>query len=213
MSLLVFPDLPGIDIAQSKRPEIKSQVFVNPLSGRESRFRFQVHPKYIFKLSVNALIEDADYDDLQALMGFMIKIGGQSTAFLYRDPTDNRVDYRLFGQGDGVTTAFQLVRVFGGVMEALHNINPIPNDVDPGISSPYIYVNDVLQVLGVDYGLSDTGLVTFTAPPAVGALIKSTVDFYYRVRLLADGYDFVRIAYDAYECQDIEFVGSVRNIV
>lgn len=213
MTLLVFPDLPGIDIAQSKRPEIKSQVFVNPLSGRESRLRFQVYPKYTFKISLNALIADIDYDDLQALMGFMLNIGGQSAAFLYRDPTDNRVDRRLIGHGDGATAAFQLVRVLGGFTEPLHNIHAIPNDTDPGISSPYLYVDDVLQVPAVDYVLSDTGLVTFTAPPASNALVKATVDFYYRVRLNADGYDFVRIAYDAYECQDIEFIGSVRNVV
>lgn len=213
MSLLVFPTLPGIDIAQSKRPEIKSHVFINPLSGRESRLRFQVYPKYVFKLSVNALIADMDDDDLSALMGFMLNIGGQSAAFLYRDPTDNRIDQQLIGRGNGVKTAFQLVRDLGGFSEPLHNINPVPDAINPTISSPYVYVDNVLQVLGVDYALSDTGLVTFTTPPANDAPVRATIDFHYRVRLNADGYDFVRVASDIYECMDIEFIGSVRNVV
>lgn len=203
MTLLVFPDLPGIDIAQSKRPEIKSQVFVNPLSGRESRLRFQVYPKYTFKLSVNALIDDLDYDDLQALMGFMIKIGGQAAAFLYRDPTDCHVDRQHLGTGDGSRTDYPLQRNFGGFTEPVNS---------PDLRGVDIYVDDVLDD-SANHAVLDGGIIRFDTPPADGAAVSWTGDYYYRVRLLADGYDFVRVASDLYECMDIEFIGSVRNMV
>jgi len=203
MTLWVFPDLPGLDIAQSKRPEIKSQVFVNPLSGRESRLRFQVYPKYTFKISLNALIEDREDTDLQALMGFMLHIGGQASAFLYRDPTDHHVDRQSLGTGDGIKTAFQLQRGFGGFIEPVHY--PDSRWLD-------VYVDEVLQD-PAGHAIVDGGIVVFNTAPGSGAVVTWTGDYFYRVRLLADGYDVVRIAGGLYECQDIEFIGSVRAVV
>jgi len=203
MSLLVFPELPGIDIAQSKRPEVKSQVFINPLSGRESRLRFQVYPKYTFKLSVNALIEDAEDNDLSALLGFMVKVAGQSLAFLYRDPTDYHVDGQMLGTGDGSQTDYPLRRNFGGFIEPVNN--PNLNWVD-------LFIDGILDD-PVNHAVLDGGIIHFDVPPANGAVITWTGDYYYRVRLLADGYDFVRVASNFYECMDIEFIGSVRDMV
>ncbi|MDD2725406.1 MAG: DUF2460 domain-containing protein [Methylovulum sp.] len=202
MTLLAFPDLPGIDVAVSKRPEIKTEVFTNPLSGRESRLRFQLYPKYIFKLSVNALFESSDAE-FQVLMGFMVQIGGQASAFLYKDPFDSQIVDEVLGAGDGTRTDYPLQRTFGGFTEAVHN----PDMADIAVSIDWV-VQDAAA-----YTVTASGVVQFNIPPGNGAVVSWTGGYFYRVRLMADGYDFVRVATNVYECTDIEFVGSVRNLV
>lgn len=203
MTLLVFPNLTCIDIAQSKRPEIKSNVFVNPLSGRESRLRFQVYPKYTFKISVNDLIEYADETEMQYLLAFMVQAGGQVGAFLYKDPTDYLTIGHALGDGDGVETSFQLLRSYGGYTESVNN---------PDAATLAIY-NDDVPVDQAGYTLTANGGIIFNTAPTDGASLTWMGEFYYRVRFMADGYDITRFAAHQYECLDIEFIGSVRNIV
>ncbi len=205
MTLAVFPNLACIDLAQTKRPEVKSNVFINPLSGRESRLRFQVYPKYIFKISVNDLFEYGDETEMQDLLAFMVERGGQAEAFLYKDPTDYITAKRSLGVGvgNGTQVDFQMRRSYGGYTEDVNN---------PDTDSLFIYLDDEL-VAAEDYAVSGTGLITFDTAPADGDTVKWEGEYYYRVRFMADGYDFTRFAAHQYECLDIEFIGSVRSIV
>lgn len=210
MTLAVFPQLEGLEWNTVKRPDFKTGVFES-LSGRESRIKHRQYPKYTFRVSVEFLIENREEAQLKELMGFMLQRGGMYEAFLYKDPNDNHVDNQLIGAGNGATTSFQLVRDYGGFTEPVENINAVAS-ADDG-HTPYIYVNGDRKTLTTDYTVSESGLITFVSAPANGAQVTATIDYYYRVRFLADGYDFTQFMADLHECLDIEFIGSVRSIV
>lgn len=202
MSDAVFPTLDGIEMNTIKRPEFRTQVF-EALSGNESRYKMRKYPKYTFKISFEFLIEDKDEAQLKALMGFMLQRAGMYDSFLYEDPDDHSVTRQSLGVGNGVATDFQIVRNYGGYLEPLH----IVKSVDA------LEVDGVLMVNPADWTRTVAGLITFTNPPANGAAITWTGFYYYRVRFLADGYDFAKFLKDLHECKDIEFIGSVRNAV
>ena len=208
MDLPVFPNLDGLELNTIKRADFKTAVF-EALSGHESRFMLRQYPKYTFKVSFEFLIEDRDEAQLTELLGFMLKQGGMYSAFLYSDPSDNAVIDQQIGVGDGVKTAFQLVRNYGGFVEPTENINLTPTAENAPAFA--IAKNELTQISG--YNLSASGLVTFADAPASGTLISWTGNYYYRVRFVADGYDFSQLMSDWHECKDIEFVGSTRNIV
>jgi uncharacterized protein (TIGR02217 family) len=200
MTLAVFPTLDGIEPNTTKRAEFKTHVF-EALSGRETRIRFRQYPKYVFKMSFEYLLATQDEAQLQSLFGFMLQRGGMYEAFYYSDPNDNSVVEKSLGAGDGVKTDFQLKRTYGGYTENVEFLN----------GAPLITLDEVEQTAG--YTLSDTGLVSFAAAPASGAAVSWSGGYYYKVRFLADGYDFERFMADLHECKDIEFTGSVRNLV
>lgn len=207
MTLLIFPSFPGIKQAQSKRPEIKSQFFENPLSGRESRLRFQLYPKYYFTLDIDYLMQTASQQESKQLLGFMAQVGGKTEAFLYLDPNDNAVDYQVIGVGTGSAVAYQLTRSLGDYAEAIQN---------PVASTVTVYVDTgegFALVDAADYTLSDTGLITFDTAPADEAVIAWTGQYYHRVRLAEDGFSVDTVYANIAQCSEISFVGSVRSIV
>lgn len=205
MALSVFPTLDGLEWNTTKRPEFKTGLFES-LSGHESRVKFRQYPKYTFKLSFEFLIEDRDEAQLSELMGFMLQQGGMYQAFLYSDPNDNAVTDQLIGTGNGTLTTFQLLRSYGGFTEPVNNVNDT-------VAAPGIYIDGALKTLGAHYSLSSTGLVTFGTAPGTGAVITWTGSYYYRVRFTEEGYEFTQLMRDLHECQDVEFIGSVRNVV
>lgn len=222
MTLAVFPTLDGLELGSNKRADFKTTVF-EALSGQESRVKLRRYPKYTFKLSMEFLVENRDEAQLTELMAFMLNRGGMHEAFLYTDPTDFAAFNEPFGIGDGVTTDFPLVRNYGGFTEPVHTVSgqpyvfplrydpeALPSDF-PGIAC--VYVDGLLQVGGVDFTVLAPAVISFTAAPAVGAVLTWFGNYYYRVRFLADGYDFTQLMTDLHECKDIEFVGSVRNVV
>lgn len=196
------------------RPDFKTQIFES-LSGKESRIKFRQFPKYTFKLSFEYLAEDLESQDLQTLMGFMLQTQGMYGAFLYSHPADNRATKKHIGTGDGVKTVFQLTRQYGGIgsqigiVEQTNSI--VLNFLDDG-TDPILYFDDVVRN-PLSYDITDTGLVTFYSPPASGVVVTSSHSYYYKVRFSADGYDFTQLMSDIYECRDIEFVGSVRDLI
>ncbi len=221
MTLSVFPNLDGLELNITKRPEFKTAVF-EALSGHESRFKLRRYPKYTFKLNVEFLIEDRDEAQLTELMAFMLNRGGMYEAFLFTDPNDSVVFNEPFGIGDGITQDFQLVRSYGGFTEPVHNLNGA--DL---YQTPERYQSEVLPMGLGDYGAicindvviydgwtaSATNLISFATAPAPGAVLTWYGSYYYRVRFLADGYDFAQFLTDLHECKDIEFIGSIRNVV
>lgn len=205
MALSVFPTLDGIEWNTTKRPEFKTGLFES-LSGHESRVKFRQYPKYTFKLSFEFLIENRDEAQLSELMGFMLQQCGMYQAFLYTDPNDNAVTDQVIGTGNNTLTSFQLLRSYSGFTEPVNNVNDT-------VAAPSIYSGGDLKNLGTHYTLSSTGLVTFVTAPPSGAVITWTGSYYYRVRFTAEGYDFTHLMKDLHNCADVEFIGSVRNVV
>lgn len=70
--------------------------------------------------------------------------------------------------GDGVSTQWQLARLIDQGVDILQNV-----------TLTQVRVNGVTKVLGTDYSVSSTGVVTFSTPPAAGASINWAGNFQY----------------------------------
>jgi uncharacterized protein (TIGR02217 family) len=202
MSNAVFPLLPGLswDIAVS--PQFTTKVH-RAISGYETRAARMLYPLWKFALKYEVLRDNVAFNELKTLVGFFNARQGQFDSFLYANPSDSAVTAAQFGVGTGAQTAYQLTRSYGGYVEPVHNLN----------GAPSIYVAGVLKTLTTDYTISATGLVTFVASPANGALITWTGSFYYRCRFLADTVDFNQFMKNLYNVNKLEFIGSPMNKV
>jgi uncharacterized protein (TIGR02217 family) len=192
MSNAVFPTLQGLKWGITKTPmwSTKTQKSAN---GRELRAAYFSYPLWKFSLSYEVLRANA-MAELQTLVGFFNARQGSFDSFLYQDPDDKWVTAQAFGVGDGVTTKFQLVRDYGGFVEPVVATS----------GTPSIYVAGTLKTLTTHYTLVD-GLVTFTTPPASGAILTWTGGFYYRVRFLQDSAEFEQFMYQLWTSKKIEF--------
>lgn len=88
--------------------------------------------------------------------------------------------------GDGVTTAFTMIRTFvtGGAQDMIQNF----------VVAPSIYDNGSL-VNPVNYTLDQYGTLTFTVAPVAAHTISWTGVFYYRCRFKSDSWDSMQEDY------------------
>lgn len=121
MSNAVFPDLPGLDIKTRKTPIWSTQI-QTAVSGKELRASLFSYPLYKFGVSFEVLRSGA-LGELETVVGFFNSRKGRFDSFLFTDPEDNSVTGQAFGDCDGVTTAFALVRAYGGHVEPVMNLN------------------------------------------------------------------------------------------
>ena len=134
-------------------------------------------------------------DDLNTLIAFFEARRGRLHGFRFRDPIDNRscapsaapsmLD-QLIGTGDGVATAFQLVKTYASGAESWARTIAKPVE-----GTVVVAVDGVEAAVSVDH---TTGLVSFAAPPAGGAAITAGFAFDCPVRFDTDQLD---IALDA----------------
>tara|TARA_R110002110_G_scaffold130347_2_gene310738 strand:+ start:400 stop:1023 length:624 start_codon:yes stop_codon:yes gene_type:complete len=134
-------------------------------------------------------------DDLNTLIAFFEARRGRLHGFRFRDPIDNRscapsavpsmLD-QLIGTGDGVTTAFQLVKTYASGAESWARTIAKPVE-----GTVVVAVDGVEAAVSIDH---TTGQVSFAAPPADGAAITAGFAFDCPVRLDTDQLD---IALDA----------------
>lgn len=162
MTVPTFPTLPGITWP-AKRAPVWSTGQTDAVSGKTSREQRWTYPRWKYTLAYEFLRSDDVNAELQALVGFYNSVGGSARLFQFADPDDGTVSAQAFGTGDGNSTAFQLLRTFGGFAEP----------VFAPTGSPTVYVDDVET--GVTIGA--TGLVTFAEAPANGAALTWSGDF------------------------------------
>lgn len=126
--------------------------------------------------------------DLAAVVALFEEARGRRHSFRFRDWTDyssatpgaspSATDQAI-GLGDGVATAFQLVKMYG-------SINPYARAITkPVAGSVLVALAGVPAASGwsVDHA---TGLVTFTTPPAVGVEVRAGFLFDVAVRFESD---------------------------
>ena len=131
--------------------------------------------------------------DLAGVVAFFEQCRGRLTGFRYRDPLDDRscafgltptpID-QLIGVGDGTTTVFQLVKVYGGTTDAW--TRTITKPVTGTVRIAVAYVE---KTLTTDFTVdSTTGVVTFatTAIPPAGSSITAGYQFHVPVRFDTD---------------------------
>jgi uncharacterized protein (TIGR02217 family) len=162
----IFPTFPGLTFP-IKRTPLWSTIRQESIGGQTPRFSLWSYPRYRYELSISVLRRFGAFAELDAILGFYNAVAGAAGVFQYADNTDNAVTAQAFGTGDGTTTAFQLVRSFGGFMEPVY----------APTGTPAIYKAGVLQTPVTHYTVGSTGLVTFTAAPAMGTALTWTGGF------------------------------------
>lgn len=225
MSNVLFPKIRGLGWDVTKNPTLSTDI-QSSLAGREVRIQNFQNPIWEFTLTYEYLLNDPRFRDdtgstpLEQLIGFFLQRGGQFDDFLLNesDLTQRQEDSVFSGQpigtGDGVAVNFQLVRNFGGFLEACQN---------PANQSATVYVAGVKKVPVTDYTLS-LGLVTFTVAPALNAAITADFTFLHRVRFdlgtarsnssassgTREGIELSNFYYQLYECKEVQLI-SVRK--
>ncbi|BBF93534.1 DUF2460 domain-containing protein [Blastochloris tepida] len=199
---ILFP----LDVALGARggPERKTEI-VSLGSGREERNARWAHSRRRW----NAGYGVKSLTALAGVVAFFEERRGRLYGFRWRDrldhasgPPDGAVaatDQPL-GVGDGIRTAFQLVKTYGGAHAPY--VRPI---VKPVAGSVQVALGGVAQAAGFAVD-SATGLVTFAAAPAMGVVVSAGFLFDVPVRFDADRLDIDLSAFAAGEIPSIPVV-------
>ena len=188
-------------------------------SGDEQANRRWAHPLYRFRLPEAV----RDMSTLNAVRDHWLVLAGPFSTWPFRDPSDfasvdlteNNVAPTLssadqtLGTGDGVTTAFQLIRTYTATNSYARTITI------PVVSSVLIEVNGVDPTTlspAITWSVSRPGgLVTFSSPITAGHVVKAGYLFDNEVRYESDD------AFDAIAQQagiggfaDMTFIGVRR---
>jgi uncharacterized protein (TIGR02217 family) len=160
-----------------------STAIVTTASGREQRNMDWASGRMRFDAGPGIRSES----DIRTLIAFFRARRGAARAFRFRDPMDHSSNDMVgaptaadqpIGTGDGVTTSFALVKIYGDGAEAERRriTRPIAGSVR-------------IAVGGADVGgwtLDEGGVVRFAAPPADGVAITAGFTFDVPVRFAED---------------------------
>jgi uncharacterized protein (TIGR02217 family) len=134
-------------------------------------------------------------DDAAALVAFFEARRGRLYGFRFKDFADFKscapgsattaLDQEI-GEGDGVTTAFQLTKTYGDVSRDVKK--PAAGTVKAAVAGV------VTTAFTVD---TASGVVNFTSPPANGAAVTAGFEFDTPVRFDADRIDVTLEGFDA----------------
>lgn len=195
MSDAIFPTLRGWAYPMNCAPEFKTSVNTSD-TGTESRVSKWSAPKWHYELVYEGLDDTAGASaELQTLQAFFLAREGQYDTFLFLDQTNNAVSGQPFGQGDGTTASFQLVRSLSGFVEPVYGI----------VAAPVITVNGVATTA---FTWTTTGMITFAAPPAKGALVVWSGSYYMRVRFETDSQEFQNFLAGEWGVQSLKLMST-----
>ncbi len=152
-------------------------------------------------------------DDLHDVIGFFEERQGSLYGFRFHDPVDwksckpsitvSDID-QLIATGDGTTTVFQLIKIYGG------GVAPYVRTVSkPVAGSVQVAVDGQPGVVGTDFTIDHTcGEVTFlpSAIPGAGAQITAGYEFDVPVRFDLDQLTVNLNAFEAGEIPSIPLV-------
>lgn len=137
---------------------------------------------------------------LEELIAFFRARKGRAYGFRFKDWTDYQGISEVVGVGDGVTTAFQLIKLYlsADTMEERIITKPVAGTV-------MIYKDMVRQTTGFEVD-NATGVVMFTAPPASGVVIAADFEFDVPVRFDTDRLSASIDSYGSHSWLDIPLV-------
>lgn len=124
MSTATMPVLAGMGYPVVRTPVWDTDT-QKSISGKQVRLAYMTAPLYEWSADVNVLRSLVSPEDFQTLIGFFNARQGSFDSFLYTDADDNSVTGQGIETGDGTTTAFQLVKSFGGFVEPVLAPNAI----------------------------------------------------------------------------------------
>lgn len=193
MSTEHFPSLPGVTWRRKRTPIFKT--LVHEVGSGDVRVALRDYPKWKWTLEHEMVRSEAEYPELQTLVGFFCARQGAYDSFLYVDPDDCDAVGQSLGTGDGDTTVFQFVRTWGAFTEPVFPLG----------GTPKIYHDDELVESGYTLGYT-YGTLTYDVAPAEGVVITADFEYHWRVRFTQDEADFEQFMYQLYELKEVEFV-------
>lgn len=116
MSTLMFPDLPGADVAVSREPRYVTKI-QEAVSGREVRTSWRTQPRVRYTLRFNFLrtatqapSPNQGYSETGVILAFLDAHKGAFDSFQFRDPyTSETVQVRL------VEDSVRMTKIVNGV--------------------------------------------------------------------------------------------------
>ena len=151
------------------------------------------YPVWVWDLAYNVLLGDSVNHEVQNLQGFYNQVHASLSPFNFLYTQDSTATTCLFGTGDGTSTMWQLVRLWGGFYE------PVLAPYGPC----YVYVNGSEKIAGTDFTISNAGLVTFTVAPANGATLTWAGAFYWICAFTDDLADWENFQYNLWKNKKI----------
>ena len=196
----------AISFGSTGGPERRTEI-VTLSSGHEVRNTPWAHARRRY----NAGLGLRRLDDVHEVLSFFEARRGRLFGFRWKDWTDwkscppsaaiSAADQRL-GTGDGTASVFQLARSYG--LGAAEYIRPVTR---PVAGSVRIAADGVELAEGAGFAIDTaTGLVTFTTPPASGAVLTCGFAFDVPVRFDTDTLDINLAAFEAGEIPAIPVV-------
>ena len=184
----VFPTLQGIGWPVTTSPVWNNQI-QRTVTGRVVAATYQQYPLYKFKVQFNFLLAA----DFNTLLAFFNQQGGNLTPFLFdAGPGSDSVTAQAIGTGNGTTTAFQLLRSYGGFSEP----------VAASFGSPHAYVNGVSEPC--TFNSPSNGYVTLTTAPASGTAVTWSGNYYFQCRFGKGSYDLEQFASQLYSTKSFD---------
>ncbi|MCU0728614.1 MAG: DUF2460 domain-containing protein [Sphingopyxis sp.] len=181
-----------------------STAIVTTASGAEQRAPDWDTPRLRYDVAPGVRSEA----DVVALIDFYRARRGPAVAFRFRDPFDWRscggdaainASDQMIGTGNGLRTDFALIKASGGTDRRITH---------PVTGSVLVSVNGMAVTQG--WALAPGGVVSFSAPPAPGAVIRAGFLFDVPVRFAEDRLDVSRATHGAGEIASVPLV-EVRS--
>jgi uncharacterized protein (TIGR02217 family) len=198
---ITFP----LDVALGARggPERATEI-VTLSSGREERNSRWAHSRRRY----NAGYGVKSRADMQSVLAFFEERRGRFHSFLWRDALDHSsngtemplpTDQEL-GTGDGVVTAFQLRKKYGANFDPYWRVigKPVAGSVRVAVGG-----SEMMSGFTVD---TATGILSFAAAPAEGAVITAGFLFDVPVRFDIDRLDIELTSFDAADAPSIPLI-------
>lgn len=197
-----------ITVASSGGPERRTEVIVLGSGHEERNTRWADSRR-----SYNAGYGIKTRNDLHDVIAFFEERRGRLYGFRWSDRTDNKScppqdtpgnTDQLLGTGDGLKTAFQLVKTYGG------SFAPYVRQITkPVIGTVLIALDGVAQTETADFIVDPTtGIVTFVPgkEPAVGVQVSAGYTFDVPVRFDTDELKIDLTSFEAGQIQAIPVV-------
>ena len=159
------------------------------------------YPRWQWELVYSGYIrEGSPWFDFENLNGFYLAQYGPLSSLLFRDQLDNQVTGQFIATGDGVTTAFQLVRTFNGFNEPIYVVDTrgaitYGPYTQPAALTPQAYDNGspITANFSLETGILTTGTLLSPVPISAGHILTATFSFGFRVRFVDDELDFKNV--------------------
>lgn len=165
-------------------------------SGRRRAIQQYSSPLWRFEMNFEVIRNRTITPELAEMYALFCSVQGRTGTFYFIDPSDYYVVGQSLGTGTGARTVYQLSRTLAGYVASYSENVYYP------IGTPTIYVNGVATT---SFTLGAGGVITFSAAPALNAVLTWTGGFMYNCAMESDEIGPHKMVGDLWELDSIEF--------